>query len=141
MKACWRDLKWCSGKGLVNTEGGGERRRRGELIIMDDHTPQRLTHLTTTSMDLQQDARFECGESEDHSPTEPNQSLQIRTHQVTLPGTWGRYHGGRRPSSDDSFHSPTAIGTRQTECHEALPSSANVQSHLSSSFADDANAS
>ena len=23
--------------------------------------------------------------------------------------TWGRYHGGRQPSSDDSFHSPTVI--------------------------------
>ena len=23
--------------------------------------------------------------------------------------TWGRYHGGRRPSSDDSFHSPAVI--------------------------------
>ena len=23
--------------------------------------------------------------------------------------TWGRYHGGRRPSCDDSFHSPTVI--------------------------------
>ena len=23
--------------------------------------------------------------------------------------TRGRYHGGRRPSSDDSFHSPTVI--------------------------------
>ena len=33
------------------------------------------------------------------------------------------------------------IGTRQTECHEALPSSANVQSHLTSSLADDGNAS
>ena len=22
---------------------------------------------------------------------------------VCLPGSWGRYHGGRRPSSDDSF--------------------------------------
>ena len=22
---------------------------------------------------------------------------------------WGQYHGGRRPSSDDSFHSPTVI--------------------------------
>ena len=22
---------------------------------------------------------------------------------------WGRYHGGQRPSSDDSFHSPTVI--------------------------------
>ena len=34
-----------------------------------------------------------------------------------------------------SFH----IGTRQTEYHEALLSSANVQSHLTSSFADDGN--
>ena len=24
-------------------------------------------------------------------------------------GSWGRYHGGRRPSSDDSLHSPTVI--------------------------------
>ena len=33
------------------------------------------------------------------------------------------------------------IRTRQTEYHEALPSSVNVQSHLTSSFADDGNAS
>ena len=45
--------------------------------------------------------------------------------------TWGRYHGGRRPSIDDSFHSPrySTIGTRQTEHHEALLSSA-VTPHL-----------
>ena len=30
-------------------------------------------------------------------------------HQSTRPHFWGRYHGGRRPSSDDSFHSPTVI--------------------------------
>ena len=48
---------------------------------------------------------------------------------------WGRYRGGRRPPSDDSLHS------RQTEYHEALPTSSNVQSHLTSSFADDGNAS
>ena len=35
----------------------------------------------------------------------------------------------------------STIGTRQTEYHEALPSSANVQSHFISSFADDGNAS
>ena len=35
----------------------------------------------------------------------------------------------------------SVIGTRQTEYHETLPSSANVQSHLTSSFADDGNAS
>ena len=53
-------------------------------------------------------------------------------------------HEGRGPSSDDSFHSPiviSTIGTRQTEYHEALPSSVNVQSHLIWSFADDGNAS
>ena len=34
-----------------------------------------------------------------------------------------------------------SIGIRQTEYHEALPSLANEQSHLTSSFADDVNAS
>ena len=42
-------------------------------------------------------------------------------------------------SSQSNPHS--TIGTRQTEYHEALPSSQNVQSHLTSSFADDGNAS
>ena len=41
--------------------------------------------------------------------------------------------------SQSNRHS--TIGTRQTEYHEALPSSANVQSHLTPSFADDGNAS
>ena len=44
-----------------------------------------------------------------------------------------------RQFSQSSRHS--TIGTRQTEYHEALPPSANVQSHLHSSFADDGNAS
>ena len=35
----------------------------------------------------------------------------------------------------------STIGTRQTEYHEALPSSANVQSHLTSLFTDDGDAS
>ena len=35
----------------------------------------------------------------------------------------------------------STIGPRQTEYHEALPSSVDVQSHLISSFADDGNAS
>ena len=55
--------------------------------------------------------------------------------------TWGRYHGGRRPSKWRQSNRHSTIGTRQTECQEALPSSANVQSHLTSSFADDGNAS
>ena len=53
--------------------------------------------------------------------------------------TWGRYHGGRRQSSQSNRHS--TIGTRQNKDHEALPSSANVQSHLTSSFAGNGNAS
>ena len=60
-----------------------------------------------------------------------------KTRPIDWSGVTGwdsRYHGGRRPSSDDSY-----IGTRQTEYHEALPSSANVQPHLTSSFADDGN--
>ena len=44
-----------------------------------------------------------------------------------------------RQFSQSNRHS--TIGTRQTQYHEALPSSANVQSHLTSSFTDDGNAS
>ena len=44
-----------------------------------------------------------------------------------------------RQFSQSNRHSN--IGTRQTEYHEALPPSSNVQSHLTSSFADDSNAS
>ena len=43
-----------------------------------------------------------------------------------------------RQSLQSNRHS--TVGTRQTEYHEALPSTANVQSHLTS-FADDGNAS
>ena len=42
-----------------------------------------------------------------------------------------------RQFSQSNRHS--TIDTRQTEYHEALPLSANVQSHLTSSFADDGN--
>ena len=44
-----------------------------------------------------------------------------------------------RQFSQSNRHS--TIGTRETEYHEALPSSANVQSHLTSSFTDDGNVS
>ena len=63
---------------------------------------------------------------------------------TTLIESRSRYHGGRRPSSNDSFHSPTIIppsALDKSEYHEALSSSVNVQSHLTSSFADDGNAS
>ena len=48
-----------------------------------------------------------------------------------------------RPS-DESFHSLTVIlpsALDKPEYHEALPSSASVQSYLTSSFADHGNAS
>ena len=56
---------------------------------------------------------------------------------------WGRCHGGLRPSSDDSFHSPTVIPPSTLDKPSImmrLPSSANAQSHLTLSFADDDNA-
>ena len=53
----------------------------------------------------------------------------------------GRYHGGRRPSSDEFSQFNRHSTTQQTKYHEALPLSANVQSHLTSSFADDGDAS
>ena len=38
-------------------------------------------------------------------------SYQKRHRNELSREIWGRYHGGRRPSSDDSFHSPTVIPT------------------------------
>ena len=56
--------------------------------------------------------------------------------------TWGRYHGGRRPSSDDSFYNRQPfIGTLQTEYHEALPSSAKDEVRCDCTLTDDGNAS
>ena len=50
--------------------------------------------------------------------------------------------GGRRPSSDDRFHGPSVIPpSALAEYNEELPLSMNVQSRLTSSFADDGNAS
>ena len=51
----------------------------------------------------------------DHLPAPPPPPPQPPPHNpspfhsgwLRFPG--GRYHGGRRPSSDDSFHSPTVI--------------------------------
>ena len=51
----------------------------------------------------------------------------------------GRYHGGWRQSSQSNRHS--TIGTRQTEYHEALPSSTNDEVRCDYAFADDGNAS
>ena len=34
---------------------------------------------------------------------------QVHTTAKLSQSVWGRYHGGRRPSSDDSLHSPTVI--------------------------------
>ena len=57
-----------------------------------------------------------------------DQNKRERVNQNIVLVIWGRYHGGRRPSSDDSFHSPTVIppsALNKPECHEALPSSSN----------------
>ena len=48
------------------------------------------------------------------------------------------------PSSDDSFHSPTFVtpsALDKLSIIKVLPSSANVQSHLTPSFADNGNSS
>ena len=45
-----------------------------------------------------------------HEDGRANIESSRRTEEgVTHYYSWGRYHGGRRPSSDDSFHSPTVI--------------------------------
>ena len=55
------------------------------------------------------------------------------------PVSWKSMTVKWRQSSQSSRHS--TIGTRQTEYHKVLQSSTNVQSHLTSSFADNGNAS
>ena len=37
--------------------------------------------------------------------------LKIKACAMFYLSAWGRYHGGRRPSSDGSFHSPTVISS------------------------------
>ena len=67
------------------------------------------------------------------------QPLAMRTSEILGPVSWRLMTVKWRQFSQSNRHS--TIGTRQTEYHEALPSSANVQSHLTSSFADDGNTS
>ena len=55
--------------------------------------------------------------------------------RLVLPQTTVKWRQFSQPNRHSTF------GTRQTEYHEALPSSADVQSHLTSSFANDGNAS
>ena len=69
--------------------------------------------------------------------TPTGQAATVTTH--LRPASWRPTTVEWRQFSQSNRHS--TIGTRQTEYHEALPSSANVQSHLTSSFADDGNAS
>ena len=72
---------------------------------------------------------FQCG-----TPLE-----RCRWPKDVGPVSWRSTTVKWRQFSQSNRHS--TIGTRQSEYHEALPSSANVQSHLTSSFADDGNAS
>ena len=53
-----------------------------------------------------------------HTRTRPSPNIPVRQQEpglnrpvITAMPVWirGRYHGGRRPSRDDSFHSPTVI--------------------------------
>ena len=55
------------------------------------------------------------------------------------PASWRPTTVKWRQSSQSNRHS--TISTQQTQYHEVLPSLANVQSHLTSLFADDGNAS
>ena len=60
---------------------------------------------------------------------------------------WGQYHGGRRPSSDDSFHSPTVNPPSAFDkpCimihYHTLPFSAEDGVRCNCTFTDDGNAS
>ena len=64
-----------------------------------------------------------------------------RSADPTMPGAGIMEADDRQVTTVSQSNHNSTIGTLQTEYHEALPSSASVQSHLSSSFADDGNAS
>ena len=58
--------------------------------------------------------------------------------------TWGQYHGGRRPSSDDSLHSPTVIQPSAVDKPSIMKRyhrRANGEVRCDCTFADDGNAS
>ena len=85
----------------VNVAGQRHKQPRARPIRPLDRLPHHLRHPTTICM---------------QNPASPTTSSEWR---VGLPlscgrwgawqGIWGRCHGGRRPSRDDSFHSPTVI--------------------------------
>ena len=59
----------------------------------------------------------------------------VRPEEAAEQGkTRGRYHGGRRLSSDDSLYSPTVIPPSALDKPSIMVRLANVQSHLTSSF-------
>ena len=67
----------------------------------------------------------------------PGQPVPELTPQHLGPVSWRMTTVKWQQFSQSNHHS--TIGTRQTKYHEALPSSANVQSHLNSSFTDNGN--
>ena len=56
-------------------------------------------------------------------PGDRTSNNETERYAVLRYGTWGRYHGGQRPSSDDSFHGPTVIPP------SALDKPSNVKSY------------
>ena len=77
-----------------------------------------------------------------HTETEAvDQTFYLTSHSILKPGAGIMEADDRQMTTVFTFQPSFTIGTRQTEHHEALPSSANAQSHLTSSFADDGNAS
>ena len=91
----------------------------------------RLRHHMYTKLHIGHCALCPC----DISPMTIEHLLQdCPTHQTLRTETRGRYHGGRRPSTDDSFHSLTVIPPsaldkpsimrryhRQRTCSHTLP--------------------
>ena len=88
---------------------------------------------TTTKTKTELYKNSHCDYKETLRSEDVNASLSLG------PASWRPTTIKWRQSSQSNRHS--TIDTRQTEYYEALPSSANAQSHLTSSFADDGNAS
>ena len=135
-----RQLAWPQGDDLWRPScGAGQKTSTGRLDLW--HQPDWRSDLHGCRSPKKKKLHWDI-DMQIKLAISPRKTRPIDWSDVT--GWDSRNHGGQRPSSDDSLHSPTVIppsALDKPSIIKALPSSANVQSHLTSSFADDGNAS
>ena len=90
-------------KGKIPFTGGSEEGRTGAAASRRTGSPTHYRLSYSAPVVLTKPRIVNLWETRVCSNTE-TASMSPRERQ-----TWGRYHGGRRPSSDDSLHSSTVI--------------------------------